>query len=579
MTDTIERGPGGGERFGGHGGTVRHGGHLHQDPGDAHLRFVVAEQKGVGRLVGEHARRRLIGVVLVVVVLLAGGGATWLATAALSSGQRQLAEQSMTRTGDDAAEAVDDEMSHYADAIADVASGIGATDDLTATDWAGMTSTLTADRLPGATSVAWVVPAKDPAVAATQAEWRARGAKGLTLYRTGTGVEHQFVIYMKSFTRLPPAPGRDLSSTPATREALDLARRSSTLAVGGAHISLRDRQLPVSEQQLTVTMAVPVLDRKGQFGGWVVMGVHGVDFLRSALAGRLGNAVNLQLVDSEPTVDRTLVRIAGGVPMNEPTLNRSRSIDVGQRTWRVDLQPTTALLGVSDRRLSSWTPVAGGAFSLLLAVLIGVLVSGRIRATDRADRATAALRQDIERRQAVEAELRERELSQLRELAFHDQLTGLANRVLFFDRVIHALRTHARDNDTFAVFFIDLDGFKEVNDQLGHGAGDAVLRATADRLKECMRESDTTARFGGDEFAMLLERLADPADVLLTADRMVAALREPIRIGSRMVSVTASIGIALNRPGDDADAILRAADLAMYEAKTSGKSRHVLSGS
>ncbi|GLY99082.1 sensor domain-containing diguanylate cyclase [Actinoplanes sp. NBRC 103695] len=530
-------------------------------------------------LTRERTRRRLIGVALVLVVLATGGVATTLVTTLVERGYRQQAEQAMTRTVNDSAIAVKEQMDHYSGAIQDVAAAVGATTDLTAASFAGITSALNADRLPGASSVSFVVPARDAQVAATQQFWRARGAEGLSLYRTGTDIEHQFVIFMRSFTKVPPTAGRDLSNTPATQDLLAQARRSRGFAVGAAHIALRDRQLPVAEQQVTVTMTAPVLDRRGAFRGWVTMGVHGVDFLRTVLSGRTGPAVNVRLVDSDPNVNRTIVTVAGGVPMTEPALNRSRTIDVGQRIWRIDLEPAAGLLGVSDRRLSTFTPLAGAAFTLLLALLVGVLTGGRNRAMDHAERATAALRRDIERRQAVERELREREMDELRESAFRDHLTGLANRRLFYDRVAHALRTHARGNGTLAVFFVDLDGFKEVNDELGHDAGDEVLRETGARLQGCLRDTDTVSRFGGDEFAIVAERLAGPEDVHITADRMVAALSNPIRIGTRSVTVTASIGVALNRPGDDADTILRAADLAMYEAKTSGKSRHVLSGS
>jgi diguanylate cyclase (GGDEF)-like protein len=126
------------------------------------------------------------------------------------------------------------------------------------------------------------------------------------------------------------------------------------------------------------------------------------------------------------------------------------------------------------------------------------------------------------------------------------------------------------------VLFIDLDGFKQVNDQLGHSAGDAVLRTVADRLRGCLRDSDTVARFGGDEFAVVVERLAAPDDVQITAERIVTAVGRPIEVGTNQTLVTASVGIALNHPGDSADDILREADLAMYTAKTTGKSRHVL---
>jgi diguanylate cyclase (GGDEF)-like protein len=136
-----------------------------------------------------------------------------------------------------------------------------------------------------------------------------------------------------------------------------------------------------------------------------------------------------------------------------------------------------------------------------------------------------------------------------------------------------------RAGHTFAVFFIDLDGFKQVNDELGHSAGDVVLKAVAARLRDCLRDGDTVARFGGDEFAVIAERLATAENVHVTADRIVCAVREPIDVGDGVfATVTASVGIALNSPGDTADDVLHEADLAMYTAKTTGKGRHVLAG-
>jgi diguanylate cyclase (GGDEF)-like protein len=260
--------------------------------------------------------------------------------------------------------------------------------------------------------------------------------------------------------------------------------------------------------------------------------------------------------------------VSGGTLMRDRGLERNRTLALGHHTWQLRLRPTTGLLSVTDRWATRLAIAAGAAFTLLLATLVTVLVGGRNRAMDRVDEATAALREDIRRREAVEAELQR--------LALHDPLTGLANRVLFYERVGHALSTHARGGETFAVLFIDLDGFKQVNDELGHSAGDVVLRTVADRLRDCLRDSDTVARFGGDEFAVVVERLAASRDVEIMADRIVAAVGRPIDIGPHQTRVTASIGIKLNHPGDSANDILREADLAMYTAKTTGKDRHVL---
>jgi len=162
---------------------------------------------------------------------------------------------------------------------------------------------------------------------------------------------------------------------------------------------------------------------------------------------------------------------------------------------------------------------------------------------------------------------------QLRHQAFHDPLTGLSNRALFLDRVEHALaRIRRTDSPIPAVAFIDLDDFKLVNDSLGHGAGDELLRAVADRLRGCLRSGDTPARLGGDEFAVLLEDAPDVRAVVEVAERILDALHAPVLIEGREVYARASIGIATRRgPTTTPEELLRNADLAMYTAKANGK--------
>ncbi len=189
-----------------------------------------------------------------------------------------------------------------------------------------------------------------------------------------------------------------------------------------------------------------------------------------------------------------------------------------------------------------------------------------------------ASRELIERqRQLQEALATSQETQrQLTHQALHDALTGLPNRVLFLDRVEHALARRPRTNTTVAVLFIDLDDFKGVNDTLGHGAGDELLRATAQRLRPMVRNSDTCARLGGDEFAIVLED-ANSVDVArVVAERVLGALRTTFPLGQQNVFIGASIGIALATANDTASELMRNADLAMYMAKTGGKHRAVV---
>ncbi len=168
---------------------------------------------------------------------------------------------------------------------------------------------------------------------------------------------------------------------------------------------------------------------------------------------------------------------------------------------------------------------------------------------------------------------RKRLESELSHQAFHDSLTELANQALFRDRVDHALARSTRDRDHLAVLFVDLDDFKTINDGLGHRAGDDLLVAVSDRLRGCLRTSDSAARLGGDEFAVLLEDVGPEREAEDVAARVIASLHQPFTILGHEVFVSASIGIAFAGPATSGDQLLRSADLAMYTAKRRGKNR------
>ena len=165
--------------------------------------------------------------------------------------------------------------------------------------------------------------------------------------------------------------------------------------------------------------------------------------------------------------------------------------------------------------------------------------------------------------------------AELAHQAFHDALTGLANQLLFRDRVDHALARVARRSEYLAVLFVDVDNFKTINDSLGHPAGDSLLMAVAERLRGCLRTSDTAARMGGDEFALLVEDGESRDDAVDVANRVLEALRQPFLVVGKEVVISASVGIAFNEAeSDTSDALLRNADLAMYRAKSAGKNRY-----
>jgi diguanylate cyclase (GGDEF)-like protein len=163
--------------------------------------------------------------------------------------------------------------------------------------------------------------------------------------------------------------------------------------------------------------------------------------------------------------------------------------------------------------------------------------------------------------------------AQLTHQAFHDNLTGLANRALFRDRLDQALARAERSERPLAVLLVDLDGFKQVNDTLGHDAGDQLLQEVAQRFNDVVRGSDTVARFGGDEFALLLEEIVDHEAVGL-AQRLLERLAAPVAVAGREVILGASVGIVLHTGSGQSEDLVRQADVAMYEAKDTGRGRY-----
>jgi len=174
-----------------------------------------------------------------------------------------------------------------------------------------------------------------------------------------------------------------------------------------------------------------------------------------------------------------------------------------------------------------------------------------------------ALIQDVTERKRMEAALMRQ--------AFEDDLTALPNRALFRDRLKHALERRHRTHARVAVLLLDLDGFKRVNDSLGHAAGDELLRVVGRRLGASVRSGETVARLGGDEFVVILEDLGPDEDPYVLAERLVALMALPIPVSGRDVTVGASIGLAVADLEDDEESVLRNADMAMYAAKAAGK--------
>jgi diguanylate cyclase (GGDEF)-like protein len=287
--------------------------------------------------------------------------------------------------------------------------------------------------------------------------------------------------------------------------------------------------------------------RRRAFVGWIgELVVPGV-VLQRALAGHPNVAVRFRYA----TAHTHAVFASGAIPRGA----QSTEIGLGNG-WTVQSFGAGASAGIFANSRALTLLIGGILLSATLGLLLVVLSSGRARALSLVREKT-------------------RELSHL---ALHDPLTGLPNRALVLDRAEQMLARAARNPAMVAgALYVDIDGFKHVNDNLGHAAGDQLLRVTGERLQRAVRDQDTVGRLGGDEFVVLLEATPDELTPDDLAERLIETLREPVELGEagKLFSVTASIGVAVGQYATPDD-LLRDADLALYAAKAAGKDRYAL---
>jgi diguanylate cyclase (GGDEF)-like protein len=282
--------------------------------------------------------------------------------------------------------------------------------------------------------------------------------------------------------------------------------------------------------------------------------------------------VGLRLIDPEDPTQLVMVASAGVKP-SIATANRRSPLGLGAGGRAAAEGKLIAVedYGADPKALPAF---ASDGIRAALAAPVrehGEVVGSLVVATHQAGRTYSQVEREMLLAFAEHASLALTDAKTVEEKvhqAFHDALTGLPNRLLVMDRLEHALARAARNGSQVAVLFVDLDTFKNVNDSLGHAAGDDLLRDAANRLLSCVRAADTAARFGGDEFVVLLED-ADDAAVAVTANRILDAMNEPFHLQGRELLIGASIGIAVG--SDQADDLLRNADLALYRAKAKGR--------
>lgn len=259
------------------------------------------------------------------------------------------------------------------------------------------------------------------------------------------------------------------------------------------------------------------------------------------------------LVDVNPTLERLLGRAAGELRAQSVLGLVPPDLEAAARDAHADL------LAAPDRPMRHETRVIRPDAS---EVPVQVTASWVERSPEGRPAHLVMIVEDITERKELEAQLVHRSM--------HDPLTGLANRLLFQDRLWHALERGHRERTPTCVLIIDLDGFKKINDELGHPMGDLVLVSFAERIRSVLRASDTAARLGGDEFSIVCENTA-PADADVLAERLRTTITEPLAVGDRSIPVGISIGIGCvpggEEPGHVYEQVIRAADDAMYADK------------
>ncbi len=270
------------------------------------------------------------------------------------------------------------------------------------------------------------------------------------------------------------------------------------------------------------------------------------------------NAPRYGLQPSSVLVQPTLLYFAA----NPSSAGLLAVIDDYLRAWKQDrhsiYHQALARWLEPKPRLAPWILWLGAAALLAVGILLLLVLLFRT----------------LLRRRTAQLERQQRHLDHL---AYHDVLTGLPNRLLFFDRLEQSIRRAHRNGQGMALLFLDLDQFKQVNDTFGHALGDELLKQVAERLRRAVRESDTVARIGGDEFAIVMDAVNEPADVVAGVRHISALFREPFTVGAHSFTITFSIGVSLfPQDGEDGQTLLRNADTAMFRAKAAGRNTYRL---
>lgn len=354
-------------------------------------------------------------VLVLVVICLLGLTGTALSALALRHAENERRDRALGQQTMLLSQVVTTELRRYGTMLTDLAAAVGAQARLEAPEFTAITAAADRERLPGGTGLAFVVPVAAPDVAKAQAYWRARGDSALTLRPAAATTAHRFIVLSRSIDGAPSSSGRDLAAAPEADAALTAAQRTSRVVTSRTYRLLKDAAVPPQHQQLSFVLVAPVYATSpgapdlGRFRGWLAMGVRGQDFLNEAIGAAARDTVAVTLADTGTTDPLPVARWQPRAGADPDGRVRTVTVAVPQRTWQLTVQPTDRLL--ADRTVPpevvAW--LVGAVMTALLAALTTTVLTSRDRALRHVDEATAALREDITRREQVEHRLRQRE--------------------------------------------------------------------------------------------------------------------------------------------------------------------------
>nr|WP_320147716.1 CHASE domain-containing protein [uncultured Anaeromusa sp.] len=516
-------------------------------------------------------KRKWLAWALPLLLLVLGLSVTWLQVSMMQEREKEVVrEEFEIRTGELVA-GLERRMVNHAQVLLGVAGVFNAEEHVTRTGFQRYYNSLRLkENYPGIQGIGYVELFAAEKKERHIAEIRAQGIADYDIRPAGERDTYSSVVYVEPFDwRNQRALGFDMLLEPIRVKAAMRARDEGRVVISDKVVLVQETNqdvqagallfAPLYQQRDYLPQALE--DRREALRGWVYIPLRIGDFIDSYLRQEypeLSKQIILQIYSGgEMNAEELMYRSGGDDTAAAQIPAIIRRVKVPGGMWTVSLTPLAAYgTGWKIDERSSTVVFAGVCLTLLLSLMSHLLLKNHMRVEAALQEATLAHEQMVEKEE------------QIRYMAHHDILTGLPNRALFIERAELAFALASRNQRSVAVLFIDLDRFKPINDQYGHDAGDVVLRTIGKRLQSMLRASDTVCRQGGDEFVILLSEFSERDKLENLAYKLRTAIEEPCDVEGNLLTVSASIGIALYpEHGETVETVIQCADAAMYQAK------------